>query len=98
MLMSNYRAEITPQDIILCYERLHCALVNFDLPTKAGPVRRGVEATEFMFMNYSYAGHVRFKHIFTKNYLVLCPDDTLSIPTGGPFFLGFFDSALRGAS
>ncbi len=82
---------MTRKEIDLCFERLHAVLQGVDLPTETQGLRSSVSAAEFMFMNYTYAGHIRFKHIDTRNYLILSPEDKLIIPLGGPFFKGFFD-------
>ena len=76
------------------FERLHEALKSVDLPTEHQGTRRGVHAGEFMLMGYDYIGNVKFKHVITRNYLILREDDSIHVPTGGPFRLGFFDSAL----
>ncbi|HEC60752.1 hypothetical protein LCGC14_0460860 [marine sediment metagenome] len=89
--MSNYKPDMSREEIDICFERLNLVLRIVDLPTETQGLRSGVSAAEFMFMNYTYAGHIRFKHIDTRNYLILNPDDTLWIPLGGPFFKGFFD-------
>jgi len=95
-MMSNYKPDLTRKEIDICFERLNLVLLQVGLPTEHEGFRSCVSAGEFMFMNYTYAGHVRFKHIITRNYLILNPDNTISIPVGGAFFLGFFDSALGG--
>jgi len=77
------------------FERLNSALDSYDLPTEAGHTRRGVSADEFMLMSADPIGNVKFKHCITRNYLVLREDDTIYIPKGGAFFLGFFDADLE---
>ena len=92
------RKALRREEINTCFERLDLVLKSVDLPTESQGVRSGVSAAEFILMDYTYAGHVRFKHIDTRNYIVLNPDNTLTIPKGGPFFLGFFDSSLGAQS
>lgn len=91
--MSNYKPELSRKEINLCFERLQLVLRSCPLPTEKEGARIA-GADEFMLMNYTYAGHVRFKHTVTRNYLILNPDNSLTIPKGGPFFLGFFDGVL----
>ena len=76
------------------FERLHEALKSEDLPTEHEGTRRGVHAGEFMLMSSDDWGNIKFKHCVTRNYVVLCTNDQVYIPTGGAFRLGFFDSCL----
>lgn len=94
IMMSNFRPELSRKEIDACFKRLDIVLLKVGLPTENNGFRSCVSADEFMLMNYTYAGHARFKHRLTRNYLILNPDNTISIPVGAPFFRGFFDSAL----
>ncbi|MFC2167780.1 hypothetical protein ACFLRW_02260 [Acidobacteriota bacterium] len=76
------------------FERLHEALKSVDLPTEHEGTRQGVHAGEFMLMSSDEWGNIKFKHSVTRNYIVLCSDNSVYIPTGGAFRLGYFDSCL----
>jgi len=72
------------------FRRLETALVNTCLPTEDGSSRLA-QADEFMLMQIDSRDRVQFKHVDTRNYLYLNPDDSISIPVGSVFHLGFFD-------
>lgn len=90
--------EMDRQQIDHHFERLNEALKGCALPTEHEGERECVSAEEFMLMRITEDGCVRFKHIVTRNYIILLPDGYLAIPTGQPFALGFFDSSLGGTS
>ena len=82
--------EISRQDINAYFSMLERSLERFILPTEDG-VDRFAKAAEFMLMRIS-GDLVHFKHILTRNYLYLDRfTGEISIPTGRPFHLGFFD-------
>lgn len=74
------------------FERLHAVLQTHKLPTSIPGRTRLAHAGEFMFMGFE-GNRASFKHIDTRNYIALNPDNTLDVPvTKGPFMRGEFDN------
>lgn len=74
------------------FEQLVEALETAFLPTKDGKHRKA-DADEFMLMTPSpINGQWQFKHAPTRNYLLVSETSgKITIPTGGAFFMGYFD-------
>jgi len=89
--MSNHKSNPSRDSVEACFVRLGDALQRAELPTETQGLRSGVSASEFMFMNFTRVGLIRFKHIDTRNYLLLTPNNIILVPLGGPFLKGFFD-------
>lgn len=92
--MSDHRMEREQHLANFWFERLIPLLAATPLPCEHGPARIcGVD--EFMFMGERDDGLALFKHRDTRNYVHLrAVNDKyeLTVPKGGAFALGFFDS------
>ena len=72
------------------FERLDESLKSVGLPTSTGATRMA-RAWEFMLMRESDQ-YIHFKHKGQRNYLYMDKlTGKITIPVGGPFFLGEFD-------
>jgi len=81
------------KEINYYFEMLNESLKTTALPTSTGENRLGVFSGEFMLMRETGDNKISFKHIGQRNYLYMDKiTGEISIPLGGSFFLGEFDS------
>lgn len=79
----------TEEKVKTDFEKLKSALEKTKLPHEHGGAHTGCPS-EFMWMHEDKNG-VHFKHVHSRNYVVLLPNGALFIPTGAPFLRGTFD-------
>ena len=82
--------ELTFKEKNKCFERLDWFLSQVMVQTEHGDPREA-SADEFMLMHTE--GNLGFKHINTRNYVFILPNNRLYVPvTNNAFMRGFFDN------